>query len=403
MDELLFLVHRIPFPPNKGDKIRSWHMLEQLAREHRIRLGCLIDDPHDLRYLEPLRQVCAEVKAVQVSPLQQRIHSLLRLRPGKPLSLGYFHHPALRSWVCDTVRQHEIRKAFVFSSAMAPYLDGLQFDRRVLDMVDVDSLKWRELGETASFPANLVWSREWRTLFAYEKKLARSFDETIFVSEAEMRRFLEIAPELSARVTWMSNGVDWQRFDPAESYEDPYPAGTSRIVFTGAMDYAPNIDAVEWFVHKVMPILRTKPRFKSGGGPHFWIVGSNPTERVQALAAAADVTVTGRVADTRPWIQYSNVVVAPLRIARGIQNKVLEGMAMGKVVVATPQAREGIEADHARELLLSESEEGFARLVCEVLDGQWDALGPAAREAVVKRYDWSERLKGLRAVWKQAA
>ncbi|GIL38111.1 TIGR03087 family PEP-CTERM/XrtA system glycosyltransferase [Roseiterribacter gracilis] len=402
MDELLFLVHRIPFPPNKGDKIRSWHMLEQLARTHRVRLGCLIDDPHDLRYLDSLQKVCAEVKAVQVSPLQQKIHALLRLRPGKPLSLGYFHHPELQRWVRATVRANNIQKAFVFSSAMAPYLDGLALKRRVLDMVDVDSLKWRELGETSRFPANLVWSREWRTLFAYEKKLAQSFDETIFVSEAEMRRFLEIAPELAARVTWMSNGVDWQRFDPTSSYEDPYPASTNRIVFTGAMDYAPNIDAVEWFVTRVMPILRTMPRFKFGEGPQFWIVGSNPTERVQGLAGS-DVHVTGRVADTRPWIQYAGVVVAPLRIARGIQNKVLEGMAMGKIVVATPQAREGIEADHARELLLSESEEGFARLVCEVLDGQWAKLGPAARAAVVQRYDWSERLKGLRAVWQQAA
>jgi glycosyltransferase involved in cell wall biosynthesis len=195
----------------------------------------------------------------------------------------------------------------------------------------------------------------------------------------------------------MSNGVDWQRFDPSETYEDPYPRGVRRIVFTGAMDYAPNVDAVDWFVERVMPILR-----KRADPPKFWIVGSNPGERVHALAAP-DVVVTGRVPDTRPWIHHADVVVAPLRIARGIQNKVLEGMAMGRVVVATPQAREGIDAEHARELLLSESEDGFARLICEVLDGKWTLLGPAARAAVIQRYDWAERLKGLRAVWRQAA
>jgi polysaccharide biosynthesis protein PslH len=395
-DDLLFLVHRIPFPPNKGDKIRSWHMLEQLAREHRVRLGCLIDDPHDLRYLEPLQRVCADVKAVQVTKLLQRGKSLLRLRPGRPLSLSYFHHPDLARWVRDTVRAHDIRKAFVFSSAMAPYLDGLALERRVLDMVDVDSLKWRELGRTSRFPANLVWAREWRTLFAYEKQLARSFDETIFVSEAEMRRFLEIAPELADRVTWMSNGVDWQRFDPAGVYPDPYPPDIRRIVFTGAMDYAPNIDAVVWFAEQVLPLLRQRR-----DQVRFWIVGSNPAERVQALAGP-DVTVTGRVADTRPWIRHADVVVAPLRIARGIQNKVLEGMAMGRAVVATPQAREGIDADHAHELLLSDSEQGFAQRISEVLDGKWQALGPAARSAVIQRYDWGERLKELRAVWRAA-
>ncbi len=392
MHDLLFLAHRIPYPPEKGEKIRAWHMLLELARTHRIHLGCLVDDPADMAHLPVLAAQCADVLAVPVAPRLQRLRALTRVRPGRPLSLDYFDHPSLRAFVAAK-RAAGIARGFVYCSAMAPYLMeaglmGARGMRRVLDMVDVDSAKWAAYAAGAAWPARAVWAREARTLLAFERRAAADFDRTLFVSAAERDTFAALAPESAGRLAAFDNGVDLARFAPDLDLADPYPPGAPVAVFTGSMDYRPNIAAVAWFAHSVLPLL--------GGRLRFAIVGANPAPAVRLLASLPGVIVTGRVADTRPWIAHAALAVAPLHIARGIQNKVLEAMAMGRPVVATPQAFEGVEARAGRDLLVAETQpEAFAACVAAVLDGRHPGLGAAARAAVEQRYAWGATLAGL--------
>lgn len=398
---LLFLAHRIPYPPHKGEKIRAWHMLDHLAAHWDVELGCLVDDPADLAHLPVLQGRCVAVEARRVSRRRQTARALLRLRPGRPLTEGWFHEPALAAWVSAGLAARRWDAVLAYSSGMAPYVMGRRpaggWPRRVLDMVDVDSEKWRAYAAAARPPMRQVWSREARTLLRLERRAAAAFDRTLLVSEEEARRFAELAPESGARIDWVRNGVDLARFDPALAWPRPYGPAPA-IVFTGTMDYRPNVEAVRWFAAEVMPLLRALP-----AAPEFHIVGANPAPEVRALAERPGVHVTGAVADVRPWIAHAAASVAPLRIARGIQNKVLEAMAMARPVIASPEAFEGVRAWAGRDLLLAGEPADWARRIEEVLGGAHPGLGPAARAAVAAGHDWSAALTRLDAALEGAA
>ena len=389
MRDLMFLSHRIPYPPDKGEKIRAWHILDRLARTHRIHLGCFIDDPLDWAHVPHLTARFADVACFDVDRRWRKLTTLARLRPGQPLSLGYFEDARLRRWTRHKL-DSGIDRVFVYCSAMAPYVIEARGVHRVLDMVDVDSEKWAEYAARAIWPARWVWARESRSLLAFERRAALAFEHTIFVSQAECRRFETLAPEAVGRVGWCDNGVDLAKFSPAHAFPAPFSAGGQDLVFTGTMDYWPNADAVQWFAREVLPFLQPiSPSLR------FWIVGANPANEVQRLAALPGVYVTGRVADTRPYLAHAAAVVAPLRIARGIQNKVLEAMAMGRPVIASPQAFEGVRATPGRALLVADGAAATARQIAAVLQGRYPGIGAAARAAMEQNYPWAMTLASL--------
>ena len=390
MRDLLFLAHRIPYPPDKGDKIRAWNIFRYLARTHRMHLGCFIDDSADRQHLATLRSQCADLLCLPIHPRVQRVRSLLRARRGQPLSLGYFHDPRLQRWVDAKLAHGAMAGVYVFSSAMAKYVMHAHAVPRVLDMVDVDSEKFTAYAQTARFPARAVWAREGRTLLAFERRAAAHFDHSLFVSEHEWQRFVTLAPETVRRTSWVSNGVDFDYFSPEQSFPLPFVGEGADVIFTGRMDYWPNIDAVQWFAREVLPVLRQRV-----SASRFWIVGAAPSAEVRALAALPGVHVTGRVPDTRPWLAAADVVVAPLRIARGIQNKLLEAMAMARPVVATPEAFEGVQAVPGRDILLASGVDGTVQRIAEVLDGRHASIGSAARRAVEASHQWSVTLRPI--------
>lgn len=397
MERLLFLSHRIPYPPDKGDKIRAWHMFRHLCATHRVHLGTLMDDPADEVHFPALRALCADFACSAISPRRQKLRALAGLRPGRPLTLDYFHDARLQAWVDRTLARGDIARVFVYCSSMAPYVMRPGAPGGVMDMVDVDSEKWTEYAARTGWPARLIWAREGRTLLRFERRAAGHFDRTLFVSAAEAARFAQLAPETADRLDWVENGVDLERFNPHAAHADPYAAlpapGGPDLVFTGTMDYWPNVDAVCWFAREVLPALRERHP-----GARFHVVGANPAPEVSALAALPGVHVTGRVADVRPYVAHAALAVAPLRIARGIQNKVLEAMAMGRPVVASPQAHEGVRAETGRDLLVADGVRETVRLCAEVLDGHHPGLGAAARRAMERAYAWSATLSRLDAV-----
>ena len=392
---LLFLCHRIPYPPEKGEKIRAWHILDHLAERWEVELGFLVDDRADLDHLPALRQRCAAVEwRATPGQLGTGARALLRALPGLPLTLGWFHDPGLRAWAEQGQAAGRYDAVFAYSSAMAPYAMGLAAQRpgmrRVLDMVDVDSEKWLAYAADARAPMRQVWAREARTLLAFERRAALAFDSTIFVSREEAGRFAALAPECASRLDFVDNGVELARFDPARTVINPYRPVAPAIVFTGTMSYRPNVEAVCWFAAEVMPLLRRRDP-----APEFHVVGANPAPAVRALTALPGVYVTGAVPDVRPYVAHAAVAVAPLRIARGIQNKVLEAMAMARPVVVSPEAFEGVRAVAGRDLLVAKGADGTARAVAAVLDGAHPGLGAAARAAVRAGHDWAATLRRL--------
>jgi sugar transferase (PEP-CTERM/EpsH1 system associated) len=390
VEDLLLLIHRIPYPPNKGDKIRSYHLLKHLAAHYRVHLATFVDDPDDWQYVPHVEALCASSHFARMNPLAARAKSLVALLKNRSLSLEYYRDAGMARWVRDTVARHKIERVLVFSSAMAQYADACPQARRVVDFCDVDSDKWRQYADKKSFPMSWLYRYEANQLLRYERQVARDYDASLFVSAPEADLFRQLAPESTAKIGHFNNGVDTDYFSPELAHASPYAAGERALVFTGAMDYWPNVDAVEWFARDVFPELRA--RFAD---LRFYIVGARPSPAVQALAEQAGVVVTGTVPDVRPYIAHAAVAVAPLRIARGIQNKVLEAMAMARAVVVSPQALEGIEAEPGSELVLAEDAAAFVEAVTTLLAGQdsaLDAIGKAARARVQRRYSWSSNL-----------
>jgi sugar transferase (PEP-CTERM/EpsH1 system associated) len=390
VEDLLLLIHRIPYPPNKGDKIRSYNLLKHLARHYRVHLATFVDDADDWQHVPHVQALCASSHFAAMKPLQARVKSLAALLKNRSLSLEYYRDAGMARWVRDTVAAQRIERVLVFSSAMAQYADPYRGARRVVDFCDVDSDKWRQYADKKSFPMSWLYRYEANQLLRYERQVARDYDASLFVSAPEAELFRSLAPESTAKIGHFNNGVDTDYFSPEQAYTSPYAPGERALVFTGAMDYWPNVDAVQWFAAEVFPALRARfPDLR------FYIVGSRPAPAVEALAQQAGVTVTGTVPDVRPYIAHAAVAVAPLRIARGIQNKVLEAMAMARAVVVSPQALEGIEAEPGSELLLAEDAAAFIDAVGTLLAGQdsaAQAIGRAARAKVQRRYSWSSNL-----------
>ena len=386
---MLFISHRIPYPPDRGEKIRGWNLIRHLGKKYRLFYGCLIDDPADWQHVPRLRALCADFAAFGIDKRWQKLRALLHFRPGRPLMLDYYNHPGLHRWVRETLAREHIDIVYIYSTAMAPYVLQTEGPRRILDMQDIDSEKWAQYAQQSPWPMRLVWAREGRTLLAYERTAAMACERTLFVSEQECQRFGELVPEARDRIDRLEQGVDLERFSPAAVLDNPYPDPAPRLVFTGNMDYWPNADAAIYFAREVMPLLRGRDP-----APRFVIVGANPTPEVLTLAGP-DVQVTGRVPDVRPYVAHAAVSVAPLRIARGIQNKILEAMALGRPVVASPQAFEGVRAEAGQDLLVGDGAAAIARLVAEVLDGAHPSLGASGRHAVERGYAWAATLARL--------
>ena len=387
MEHLLYLAHRIPYPPNKGDKIRSYHLLRHLAQRFQVHLGTFVDDPNDWQYVDAVKELCGETYFAKLDSRAARVGSATALLRNRPLSLDYYRSRGLSDWITQLHRKLPVSRVLVFSSPMAQFVQPGRYARRVIDFVDVDSAKWTEYAAQKSWPMNRIYAREGRQLLRYERQVARDFDASLFVSSQEAALFAGMAPDSAARIGWFSNGVDSDYFSPQHAFETPYPEGGPVMVFTGAMDYWPNIDAVLWFAAEALPAIRQRHP-----DARFYIVGARPSREVLALAAQPGVTVTGTVPDVRPYLSHARLAVAPLRIARGIQNKVLEAMAMAKPVIVSPQALEGIAAEPGRDLMLAADAADFARIACAALDGLPEDMGRAARSQVEANYNWDTNI-----------
>jgi len=390
VSKVLYLTHRIPYPPDKGDKIATWHILRHLAARHEVYLGSFVDDPDDWQHEAKMRSLCADVLLRPIRPKLRRLRSLSAFLTGESISAVYYRDGRMRQWVERTVREQGIRHAVLYSSPVVQYVAGAagRGMRRVAHFSDVDSEKWRQYGAAHRGPVGWVYRREADRLLEFEVRMAGAVEATAFVTEADAQLFRRLAPQVADRVGVIENGVDTAYFDPALPFDSPYAPGGPVIVFTGVMDYWANVDAVQWFATEVLPRVQA-----SIPDARFAIVGSRAGADVQALASRPGVLVTGRVPDVRPYLRHAALSVAPMRIARGTQNKVLEAFSMARPVLMTSGAAEGLRPVDWLAGRVVDDPVRFAELAVELLRHPADR--PSARDYVLGNYSWDAHLQRL--------
>ncbi len=393
MADILFLVHRAPWPPDRGDRIRSWHMFEALAKLAPVHVAALADNAEDATIAGDKMVPLCKSLAIEVRNVSRPIALAQAVLRNEPVSNRLFRNAALMRHVDALMRTGGITHIVGFSGQMAQYLPTDFGGPVLLDFVDVDSAKFATYAEQDKCqPLHWVHAREARVLGEYEAAVARRVDASLFVSAAEAAVFRHRSGLGADKVHAVENGIDTDRFDPSQAL-DPVDGGEGPLaVFTGQMDYRPNIDAVRWFAAEILPMVRQQ--HPDAG---FAIVGRAPTDEVRALATLPGVIVTGEVPDVRPWLAAADAVVAPLLLARGVQNKLLEAMAMARPVVASAAAAEGIDAAPGKHLLVADDVATMAAAVASLFDDREAAaaMGQAARAQMIARYGWDARLAPL--------
>lgn len=378
------LAHRIPYPPHTGDKTRAFHVARHLAARHQLTLGFLVDDPRDLAGVQELRRVVPDIIFGRLRKPVSLARGVAGLVGGATVTLPYFYSPELVRQV-DRRRDGGFDVVYASSTAMAQYAPSRDIPL-VMDFVDVDSDKWRQYGERRRAPLSWLYRAEARRLQACEGDIARRAHVCVLATDVEQKQLRSFAPWAHTAV--VPNGIDTVYYSP-QSWA---ATDSSAVIFTGAMDYLPNVDAVQYFCADVLPLVR-----RDVPEAVFYIVGLNPSADVRRLAQRAGVVVTGSVPDVRPYYARASVCVAPLRIGRGIQNKVLQGMAMGLPVVASPLAARGVQAEAGVHLEVADGAVAFAGHVTRLLQ-QPEArrdLGGAGRACVEAHYTWERNLSGL--------
>jgi sugar transferase (PEP-CTERM/EpsH1 system associated) len=383
--DVLYLCHRVPYPPDKGDKIRAFHQIQALARRHRVHLLTLADGP--VPDLAPLREICHRVEVFPIHRAAAALRAAAGLFSSRPLTLSFFRSAALHARVRELAATVRFDSLVVYSSSMAPYAEPFAGVPSVLDLVDVDSAKWEQYSRYASRPLRPVYALEARRLQAYEAALVRRFDRVVLATENELRLLKGFAPDAPAVA--IPNGVDLEFFTPLDLPKAKSPT----LVFTGQMDYFANVDGVVTFAREVFPRLRL--RFPD---LVLLIVGRSPAPAVRALNDIPGVQVTGAVGDVRPFLARAWAFVAPLRIAQGVQNKVLEAMAMGLPVVCSERVLAGLGEGgfrHGRDLLAAGEpaflESCLAGLLAD--PAERERLAAGARQRLAAAYGWATNLE----------
>jgi sugar transferase (PEP-CTERM/EpsH1 system associated) len=386
------LAHRIPYPPHTGDKTRAFHIARYLAQRHELTLAFLVDDQNDLTGVNELRQSVPDILFARLWKPASLVRGVAGLVRGATVTLPYFYSRALVRQAARRHREAGFDMVYASSTAMAQYSPTADVPL-VMDFVDVDSDKWRQYAERRRAPLGWLYRTEARRLQGCEGEIARRATLSLLATDVEAELLRSFAPW--ARTAVVPNGIDSVYYAP-----QPVDPTEPAVIFTGAMDYLPNIDAVQHFCTDIFPLVR-----REVPGTVFYIVGLNPSADVRRLGEIPGVVVTGPVPDVRPYYARARVCVAPLRIGRGIQNKVLQGMAMGLPVVATPLAARGVLGTPGVHLEVADGVTSFAAQVVRLL-GQSAArrdLGLAGRACVETHYTWERNLAGLESLLVQAA
>jgi sugar transferase (PEP-CTERM/EpsH1 system associated) len=389
--KLLFISPHIPYPPDKGDKVRSSHELQAfIERGHEVHLLAFADDLNDLNYQVDLRRMCATVGIVPLRRVWAIARALVNLAFLCPLSRGYFASRKMRRLVKRAVSDNDFDAVFVCSSPMAQYVPRELASRAVVDMADIDSEKWLDRAAGANPFSSWVCSLEWKRLREYEYKVVTRFANTVVATRREAD-LLDRLDEFTrrARLRTIAGGVDLDHFRPSSQSPDTI---SPRLVFVGAMDDFANVEGARYFAEEIFPLIRSRE-----SRAKFSIIGANPTDEVKKLARYPGVIVSGEAPDARSYLREATLCVVPLRRARGAHREVLETMAAGKAVIASPEAVAGLRVVNGEHLVIAGSPRRFADAALEVIrDASLrENLETQARRFVEAEHDWKTLLHRL--------
>ena len=382
---MFFICQRVPFPPDRGDKITTFNEIRHLSTKHEVHVFCLADGRPDLDNIPGLRRYAQSVTAVPVLGSKSKLRALKAMFTGEPLSVAAFNESELHNAIRRQFTELRPDLIMVYSCNVAQYAEHFPQVPRIMQFAELDSSRWGQFARRSRLPLRWVYAIEQQRFFAYEQHIARTFSQALVCTATEQRDFERLIPGVP--VSLVGNGVDLDYFCSKGIAKRP-----GSIVFTGVMDYFPNVDAVVWFCDKVLPIVQQQIPEAA-----LTICGSRPTAAVLRLAKRRGVTVTGRVPDTRPYLDGAEVFVAPMRIARGIQNKLLEALAMGLPCVASEAAAVGTVVPDGLGILATDDPEEFALHVVRLLrDGAFRAtMAGNARAAAELNYRWDVQLACL--------
>ena len=391
---ILLLTHRLPYAPNRGDRIHAWHELRLLAPEHEITLVSLVHDREEASHAGELASLARETITAPVPYFRNRIRASLALATGRPLTHVLLDSPLVLPALRRIVRERPPDVVVAFCSSMArfamePPLDAFPL---VIDMMDADSVKWASLAEVSRPPVRWIYRREASCLGRFEAVAVRRASATTVVNERERQALLSLAPD--ARVVVIQNGVDIHHFSPPGP-----PADRPDVVFCGVMNYPPNEAGAVWLAREVWPHVRRNEPTAT-----LWLVGAQPTAHVKALRSTdAGIEVTGSVDDVRPYLWKAALSAAPLHTARGIQNKVLEAIAAGLPTVVTQAVWGGLPREVHPACRLADGAGEFADAILTLA-----RLTPAGRRALANSADlsslsWEATLAPLKALLQEAA
>lgn len=389
--DILFLSQRVPYPPDRGDRITTWNVLQHfLTKGKRVRVACFLENDRDEAAVEHLEGLGIQVLSERIHPRLRKLRCLPHLLCKDALTLPYFYSKRIHEGIGRWLEEGLPSLAFGYSSSMGQYFlqheSSLSDVHRIMHFAELDSDKWAQYSTQKSWPGSWVYSREARLLLDFERKLAHDMDLNLVVSTVEKDLFERRIP--GAPVEVLRNGVDLQHFQPG----DPTKREAATLIFTGVMNYHPNVDGVLHFARSLWPRIR-----EHNPEARFLVVGSNPTAELRALDGKKGIEVSGRVESTVTWFERASIAVVPLRIARGIQNKVLEAMAMALPVVATPKAFSGIRALPDQDLFVAQDDETFLQHTLKLLDSPdlRTTMGQSARQAMQASYEWPTILHQL--------
>lgn len=396
---ILVVAHRVPFPPNKGEKIRTFYQIKHLVQSgHKVSVACLVESAEDEAHLQTLREQYCD--SVYQASLPGKLAWPKAFLHAEPVSVANFYNRRLQKQIDKAIMEENIDVILCTSSSLADYvfksLAVKRMNKRpalLMDFMDLDSDKWRQYAEQSSFPKSSVYSRESKLLAVVERRVCKHFDAAFFISQNEVELMRARSDSGYSNVHVIANGIDAEEFAPLQTAGGSVENKEAPVfLFTGVMDYLPNEDAVCWFAEKVWPsIITTKPAAR------FQIVGMSPSDRVIALGSQPGIEVTGKVDDIVVYYQRADIFVAPFRLARGVQNKVLQAFASALPVVATPMACEGIAVSRGVDVLIADDEHDFLSQSLRLIDqpSERSALGAAARNLVLQDYAWASCLRPL--------
>lgn len=386
--KILYVCHRFPFPPERGGKIRPFNMIRHLSRSHEVTVASLVRSEQEAKEGEGLAQYCAHYEMGRVRDSVQMLRMLARLPTPTPSSMGFFYSAQLARQVRALLRQQRFDLIFVHCSSVAQYVEDVRDTPKILDFGDMDSQKWFEYAHYKPFPLSLGYRLEARKLERAERRLASRFELCTAITRAEWETLEGFGT--GVRSDWFPNGVDSEYFAPST---EPYERDT--VAFVGRMDYYPNQECMFDFCAKVLPRLQA-----SRPGLKLLIIGADPSPAVQRLGRLRGVTITGSVPDVRPFLRRAALMVAPLNIARGTQNKILEAMAMGIPVVSSRVAAGGVDASSPEHFLVASAPEEYAAAILRILDDRAERsrLSLAGRERMLSHHDWEKSMQRLDAI-----